>query len=77
VTDGTAALDDAPRDRYTLERELGRGGMARVYLARAEAVRLTAEVAEALAYAHQLGIVDAISPPEPELPSPLQQWLDP
>jgi eukaryotic-like serine/threonine-protein kinase len=35
VTDVTAsALADALRDRYTLERELGRGGMASVYLAR-------------------------------------------
>ena len=35
VTDATAsALADALRDRYTLERELGRGGMATVYLAR-------------------------------------------
>jgi len=35
VTDVTAsALADALRDRYTLERELGRGGMATVYLAR-------------------------------------------
>jgi TolB-like protein/Flp pilus assembly protein TadD len=35
VTDGTAsALADALRDRYVLERELGRGGMATVYLAR-------------------------------------------
>jgi serine/threonine protein kinase len=34
VTDVTAsALADALRDRYTLERELGRGGMATVYLA--------------------------------------------
>jgi serine/threonine protein kinase/dipeptidyl aminopeptidase/acylaminoacyl peptidase len=35
VTDVTAsALADALRDRYTIERELGRGGMATVYLAR-------------------------------------------
>jgi tetratricopeptide (TPR) repeat protein len=35
VTDVTASpLADALRDRYTLERELGRGGMATVYLAR-------------------------------------------
>ncbi|HEX5914084.1 MAG TPA: protein kinase, partial [Rubrobacter sp.] len=34
MTDVTAsALADALRDRYTLERELGRGGMAAVYLA--------------------------------------------
>jgi serine/threonine-protein kinase len=34
VTESTAsALADALRDRYTLERELGRGGMATVYLA--------------------------------------------
>src|SRR6476661_7831345 len=33
-TDVTAALADVLRDRYTLERELGRGGMATVYLAR-------------------------------------------
>jgi serine/threonine-protein kinase len=34
VTDVTASvLADALRDRYTLERELGRGGMATVYLA--------------------------------------------
>jgi hypothetical protein len=34
VTDVTAsALAGALRDRYKLERELGRGGMARVYLA--------------------------------------------
>src|SRR5882724_868223 len=30
----TTALAEALRDRYTLERELGRGGMATVYLAR-------------------------------------------
>ena len=29
-----SALADVLRDRYTLERELGRGGMATVYLAR-------------------------------------------
>ena len=35
VTDATASrLAEALRDRYALERELGRGGMARVYLAR-------------------------------------------
>ncbi len=35
MTDVTAsALADVLRDRYTLERELGRGGMATVYLAR-------------------------------------------
>ena len=34
MTDVTASpLADALRDRYTLERELGRGGMAAVYLA--------------------------------------------
>ena len=35
MTDGTAfALAEALRDRYVIERELGRGGMASVYLAR-------------------------------------------
>src|SRR5580765_6275589 len=35
VTDVTTSpLADALRDRYTIERELGRGGMATVYLAR-------------------------------------------
>jgi serine/threonine protein kinase/tetratricopeptide (TPR) repeat protein len=34
VTDLTGQLRDALRDRYTIERELGRGGMATVYLAR-------------------------------------------
>ncbi len=35
MTDATAStLAEALRDRYTLEHELGRGGMARVYLAR-------------------------------------------
>ncbi|HEY8106538.1 MAG TPA: protein kinase [Gemmatimonadales bacterium] len=34
MTDPTAALADALRDRYALERELGRGGMATVWLAR-------------------------------------------
>ncbi|HEX2451354.1 MAG TPA: protein kinase [Gemmatimonadales bacterium] len=34
VTLAPAALADALKDRYTLERELGRGGMAVVYLAR-------------------------------------------
>jgi len=34
VADLSSALGDALRDRYTLERELGRGGMATVYLAR-------------------------------------------
>ena len=34
MTDGTAsALAAALRDRYRVERELGRGGMATVYLA--------------------------------------------
>src|SRR5499425_930161 len=33
-TDPTAALAAGLRDRYVLERELGRGGMATVYLAR-------------------------------------------
>jgi serine/threonine-protein kinase len=34
VTDPLAALREGLRDRYTVERELGRGGMATVYLAR-------------------------------------------
>jgi serine/threonine protein kinase len=34
VADSPAALADALRDRYLLERELGRGGMATVHLAR-------------------------------------------
>jgi serine/threonine-protein kinase len=34
VTVAPAALADALRDRYTIERELGRGGMATVFLAR-------------------------------------------
>jgi eukaryotic-like serine/threonine-protein kinase len=34
VADPLAALQAALADRYTLERELGRGGMATVYLAR-------------------------------------------
>ena len=34
MTDPAAALADALRDRYVLERELGRGGMATVWLAR-------------------------------------------
>jgi serine/threonine protein kinase len=34
VTVGNSPLGDALRDRYLLERELGRGGMATVYLAR-------------------------------------------
>ena len=33
LADTTASLREALRDRYTLERELGRGGMATVYLA--------------------------------------------
>ncbi|MGE5231560.1 MAG: protein kinase domain-containing protein, partial [Deltaproteobacteria bacterium] len=33
LTDPTASLREALRDRYALERELGRGGMATVYLA--------------------------------------------
>ncbi len=31
MTDWRAALEDALADRYTLERELGRDGMAMVY----------------------------------------------
>src|SRR3954464_6106429 len=34
VANRDTALEDALRDRYILERELGRGGMATVYLAR-------------------------------------------
>lgn len=34
MEDGQARLSEALRDRYRLERELGRGGMATVYLAR-------------------------------------------
>jgi serine/threonine protein kinase len=34
VADPPAALADALHDRYELQRELGRGGMATVYLAR-------------------------------------------
>ena len=34
MPDVPAPLTDALRDRYILERELGRGGMAMVYLAR-------------------------------------------
>jgi hypothetical protein len=34
VADALSSLNDALRDRYLLERELGRGGMATVYLAR-------------------------------------------
>jgi len=33
VTDAFARLQDALSDRYTVERELGQGGMATVYLA--------------------------------------------
>src|SRR3954465_12453379 len=33
MTDRLAAVSDALQDRYTIERELGRGGMATVYLA--------------------------------------------
>jgi serine/threonine protein kinase len=34
MTDQSATLDTALAHRYTIERELGRGGMATVYLAR-------------------------------------------
>ena len=34
MTAESASLADALRDRYTIERELGRGGMAVVFLAR-------------------------------------------
>ena len=34
MADPVAALREGLRDRYTLERELGRGGMATVFLAR-------------------------------------------
>ena len=34
MPDGPAALSEALKDHYALERELGRGGMATVYLAR-------------------------------------------
>ena len=34
MTAPAPSLADALQDRYTLERELGRGGMATVYLAR-------------------------------------------
>jgi serine/threonine protein kinase len=33
VADPAVQLEDALRDRYVIERELGRGGMATVYLA--------------------------------------------
>ena len=33
MTDALARLSEALKDRYTLERELGQGGMATVYLA--------------------------------------------
>src|SRR2546430_7154493 len=36
LADLRAHLQDALADRYTIERELGRGGMATVYLARSE-----------------------------------------
>ena len=34
MSDGVAGLRDALRERYTIERELGRGGIATVYVAR-------------------------------------------
>ncbi len=34
MSDGVAGLRDALRERYTIESELGRGGMATVYVAR-------------------------------------------
>jgi len=47
VTDVTAsAFADALRDRYTIERELGRGGMATVYLAHEKALKSYGFVAD-------------------------------
>lgn len=49
VSDVTASpLADALRDRYTIERELGRGGMATVYLAQAPGVNIVRRSLRAL-----------------------------
>ena len=58
MTDSTAAPADAIRDRYTLGRELGRGGMATVYLA--EDLKHHRQVALKVLHADDLGI-DSVS----------------
>jgi len=87
VSDIPGRLSAALADRYSIEHELGEGGMATVYLAEDlkhqrkvaikvlkpelaavlgvdEAVRITTEVAEALHYAHEHGVVHRDIKPE-------------
>src|SRR6266487_3312410 len=70
MADFHATLRAALAKRYVIERELGRGGMATVYLERErqlpldEAVRIASEAARALEYAHQHGVLHRDVKPE-------------
>src|SRR5215475_2706846 len=58
----TEAFAAALADRYRLERDLGQGGMASVYLARD--VRHERKVASALEHAHRRGVIHRDIKPE-------------